>query len=287
MTLRRSHEDRRCRDRGTAGRTSLMTAAVLALGLTGLARAEDLPEAEKVLDRYIKVTGGRSAYENCKTRVTKGTLEVMGMGMKGAVSMFQSGSHKSYMTVEFEGMGKTEEGFDGQVAWEKNAMMGARIKEGPERNLASRSADLLADLNWREHFPQVKTVALEDVDGKPSYKVEMSPKEGAPEYRFYDKETGLLLKATTVLTTHMGEIPVEAFFDDYKEAQGITLPHKLTQKVAMQQVVLTFNEVTHNADIPSERFTLPDDVKALIEAEKKKSEEKVPAAAETPKEDEP
>ncbi len=251
-----------------------MCGVLAALPLVGRAAppqtqpASDLPKAETILDRYVDVTGGKAAYEKCKNRVSRGTLEVPAANLKGTVTIYHAAPDKMYSVTEIPGIGPVLEGCNGEVAWEHNPMMGPRLKEGSEKATALREAVFNAELNWRKIFKKAETVALEDVNGKPAYKVELTPAEGNAEIRHYDKESGLLVKSTFALSTKMGDIPVEIVLSDYKETGGIKVPQKATQTVAGQTVVLTFESVEHNAELPADRFDLPPEVKALLDKPK-------------------
>jgi hypothetical protein len=106
-------------------------------------------------------------------------------------------------------------------------------------------------------------VGSEDVEGKPAWKVEMTPKEGKPETFYFDKETMLLVRTTATITTPLGEIPVDALMGDYRAVDGIQTPFTLTQKAMSQVIVMKFDKVQYNARIAADRFDLPPAVKAL------------------------
>jgi hypothetical protein len=184
--------------------------------------------------------------------------------------MFQKDG-KSYTAIDLPGIGKVEEGFDGKVAWESNSIQGARIKEGEERALVARASRLSILDIWREFYTSAKTVGSEDVNGKPAWKVEMTPKEGKPETLYFDKESGLMVRSTQTVTMAMavtmamGEIPVESEVSDYRVVDGIKTAFTMTQKAMGQVMVMHFDKVTYNAEIPPDRFDLPAAVQALAD----------------------
>ena len=53
-----------------------MLAAMIVTALLAPAMLLAAPSGEEVMDNYIKVTGGKEAYEKVKSRVTKNTLEL-------------------------------------------------------------------------------------------------------------------------------------------------------------------------------------------------------------------
>lgn len=111
----------------------------------------------------------------------------------------------------------------------------------------------------------METVAEEKVEDKPAYKVVLTPAEGAPESRFFDKESGLLVKVATTVKTPMGEIPTESFVSDYRKVDGVLTPHKVRQMVLVQELTITVDKVENNVKIPDSRFAIPDDVKKLLD----------------------
>ncbi len=230
--------------------------------LAPLLFAADLPSADKLLQLSLDRSGGAQALAKAKNAVMTGTVEMAGHNITGPVELYQDGS-KSYTVINLPGIGKVEEGFDGETAWEMNALQGARIKDGEEKAAIERSSKISLLSSWRDYYKQGKTIGAEDVEGKPAWKVEMTPKEGKPETFFFDKDTMLLVRTTATITTPLGEIPVDALMGDYRVVDGIKTPFMMTQKAMSQVIVMKFDKVQYNAAIAADRFELPPAVKAL------------------------
>ncbi len=254
----------------------IMGGLVVLFASTTTTRAEDLPKADTILDRYIEVTGGKAKYEALKNVVFQANLEAApGMSLK--LKSYQAPPDKMYVAVEIPGMGQSEQGYSNGVAWEKTAGMPPRIRSGDEATEFKNDAEFNRELRWRDAYKEVKTLGVEDVDGKPAYKVELIPKEGETAQNLYDKESGLLLRSLSKKKGPMGEATVEINFSDYKEAGGVKFAHKMVVKSGPQAVTMVFEKYEVNVDIPADRFDLPADVKALAEKEKSaKPEEKKP-----------
>jgi hypothetical protein len=223
--------------------------------------AED-PTPEAIMDKFIEATGGRAAYEKVKTEVATGTLELTSMGMSGTLTSYKSAPDKNYTVIDFAGMGKAEEGSNGEVAWKINGMEGSVVKKGDERAVALRNGALNAELRWKDFYKKAELAGSEDVGGKPCYKVVLTPNEGDAETRYYDKTTHLLTKVVVPTSTANGPMTVELTLADYKEEDGITSPHTINQKVPNMDIVIKIDNVKRNVDIPANRFDLPDDIKA-------------------------
>ena len=231
----------------------------------------DCPKADVILDKYIEATGGKTAYENVHNNVVKATF-MAGMGMQGSVTIYGAEPNKSYSIVESESIGTVERGFDGEVAWEKSTMQGPRIIKGPERVFRVRDAEFHPELLWRDLYKNVECVGVETVNDKECCKVVMTPTEGSPETRFYDKDTGLLVKTETVIDTAMGQIPIEMFVSDYRKEDDLLVPHQYDQVMPMGKQVMMIQSVENNVDMPADRFDLPDEIKALLKQEKESAE---------------
>lgn len=230
----------------------------------GAARAEDLPKAETILDDAIKAMGGKDAFLKVKNRVVKGSMELPAAGLKGTLTMIQAESGKMTTTVDFAAIGKTVQGTDGKDAWEDSPITGARLLKGEELANTLRQADIRGDVEWRKYYEKVETVGVEDVEGKPAYKVVMTPKEGKPETGFYDKASKLEVKSIQSVKSPQGEIEVEAFIVEWKEFDGIKMPVKTKQKILTQELTMSIDEVKQNVDLPEDTFAPPADVKKLL-----------------------
>jgi hypothetical protein len=229
--------------------------------------AQEVPSGDTLLQRFIDRSGGAEAYARAKNVAMTGTVELAGRNINGKVSVMQEGE-KSYTVMDLPGIGPVEEGFDGEIAWSTSALQGPRILDGDEKIAVKRASSLASFSSWRDVYKEAKTIGPEDVDGKPAWKVEMVPKEGKPETFFFDKESGLLVRITTVLGTPIGEIPSETTLSDYRAIDGILTSFRMTQKAMNQNIVMKFDRIVYNESIPKGRFELPASVKALQDKKK-------------------
>ncbi|MGA3187307.1 MAG: hypothetical protein ABSF22_09365 [Bryobacteraceae bacterium] len=245
--------------------------ALLALAPFALCQDEPLPKAETILDHYVEVTGGKAAYDKRTNEIAYGTLEFKAQGLKGAVTRYSAAPAQEYLVMEIEGVGKLESGMDHGVVWEKNVMLGPRIKSGAERAQSLREGTFNASVYWRDQYPKVETTGAEMLDGELCYKVVLTPKEGNPETMYFQKKSGLAVKITTVAVSQMGDIPFEVVSSDYKTFGGVSMPTKITQKAGGQEFTITINDVKTNQPLPADRFEPPAEIKALLSkaAEKK------------------
>ena len=243
-----------------------MTRLILLLlcGLGALCAAGETPKAEAILDRYLEVTGGKAAYEKIHSEVSKGTMDLAGRGIKGALLSYQAEPNLEYTMVELEGIGKVESGSDGDVFWERSAITGPRIKDGDEREEISRAAIFNPHLHWRKIYEKAEVGGAESVEGEECVKLVLTPKAGSPVTEWYSKKTGLLMKQSSVHKTSMGEIPAEALLKDYKPVGGLTMPFTRVSKFAGQEIQIHLDSIEFNGEIPKDKFNLPEEIKTLL-----------------------
>lgn len=233
--------------------------------ISAAAFAADEIKPEAILDKYVEVTGGKAAYEKIHSEIANGTLEIQGMGISGKLTSYRAAPDKSYTVIDLGAIGKAEEGSDGKVAWSINAQEGARIKEGDERAIALRNDAMHIETHWRDFYKKADLAGSEDVGGKPCYKLVLTPNEGSPETRYYEKGSNLLVKAVIQVHTPDGSTTAELLLSDYKDEGGIVIPHSITQKLPSVEVLVKIESVEHNPEIPAGRFDLPAEIKALVD----------------------
>jgi len=247
---------------------SVKASLALALAFTGVLAAADLPKGETLLDKYIEATGGKAAYARIHSDMTTGTMEFKAMGLKGKITTYAAEPDKKYSEVVLDGIGKMQEGSNGEVAWSLSAMQGPRVKDGDEKAETLLQAKFNSDLNWRDLYKTAETVGLETVEGKECYKVVLTPKAGNPSTRWYDKETNLLVKMSMTSKSAMGDIQADTAVSDYRKEGDVLAPHKMIVKAGPMELVATVDSVQHNPEIAKDRFEIPGEVKALLQKAK-------------------
>jgi hypothetical protein len=226
--------------------------------------ASKLPTAEAILDRYIEVTGGRTAYKSIHNILSRGTFQLVGMPSLGKYTAYEAEPNKTRTIFDFDGGEKDEQGTIEDIAWEKSSRAGPRLIEGEEKAVAMRESTFNSMLNWRNLYTKAECVGTEKVGERACYKVVLAPAVGKPLTQYFDIESGLLLKSFIILTSPAGEIRSENLYDDYrKENVEVLFPHKLVHRIVNEEMVILLESVRCNVDIAWYRFDLPPEVKAL------------------------
>jgi zinc protease len=247
-------------------------AALAAAGVLVSAEARAQPKppgGDAVLDRYVAAIGGRDAYAKFNNRLIKARLEVPAAGLSMTVTNWNARPDKARTLVESDVVGRIERGFDGAVGWEISITQGPRILDGVQLDNAARESRFDGLVAWREWVVSAENQGAADVDGKPAWKILVTPKRGTPQTCFFEQATSLLVKIEMVVPTVTGDVPTETFVGDYREVSGVRLPHRTRQRVGGQELVTVFESVTYNAEFPAGQFDLPKEIQALLASRRK------------------
>jgi hypothetical protein len=229
-------------------------------------KAADLPDAATIIENYIQATGGRDAYEKHHNMKMTGSFSMPAMGISAPLTTYQQAPNKGYTLIASQAFGTIESGSNGDIQWEKTMMTGAKIKDGEEKAVADRQGTFNMMLRWQDFFTSAETMAVEDVDGHPCYKVVMTPLEGSPEISWFDVETGLMVKSSMTITGDMGTISIDLYPSDYRDVDGVLVPFVAKQVLmGMQEMVVAAETVEWDVEIPVGTFDLPEDILALQE----------------------
>lgn len=238
--------------------------ALLVVSLPLLNAEEALPSAQTVIDHFIAATGGKAAWEARHSQVEHATIEFAAQGLKGTLIIYEAAPDKYLGVTELPGIGKISTGSNGDVAWENSALQGPRIKQGAERAESLREGAFNAPLYWQKLYLKGETASSETVEGHDCYKIVLTPQEGKPMTEFYDKKSGLMIKTLATVSSQFGDVSAEIIYDDYHKDGDLLSPHRLVNRAAQQEFVITIQSVDVNPDLPKDRFDLPAEIEALL-----------------------
>jgi hypothetical protein len=213
--------------------------------------------AEQVLEKHVEAIGGRAAMEKHSTLTMKGTIEVVGMGMKGPIEVYSKAPNKLLVTTEIPGFGTSKQGFNGTVAWSSDPVSGMRELSGVELAQFKRGATFAAEARWRELWKSAELTGTQKVGDREAYVVKLTPAEGNPTTNYYDAATFLLLRSDTTQEGPMGTFPTTTSFSDYREVSGVKLPFGMEQQAATVTLRFNFTEATYGTPIDDATFEKP------------------------------
>jgi len=216
------------------------------------ANADEPKTADEVIAKHIEAIGGREKLDSVKS------MRMTGKSLAG-------GGIEIPITIEFKRPNKvhiefTVQAFDGKTGWFIIPFMG---KTDPEKmppdmvEMIEDQADLDGPLvDYKKKGHKVELVGKDDVEGSETYKLKVTKKSGNTEYHFLDTEYFVLIQTKGKRKFQGTEIEFTIKYGDYKEVDGLLLAHSIRQGGMGGD--MTFEKVELNADIPDDRFTMPE-----------------------------
>jgi hypothetical protein len=219
-----------------------ISAALVAFGLLinlcGAGRAEDKAEAQKIIDKAIKASGGEENLKKWKslTWKSKGNIHIAGNPAPFTGEWAMTWPEKSRMSVDLDlggqkftfmlvyNSGKGWQSMNGNT----EELAQDRLDEQKENAYAGGVARLLP---LKDKAYTLSVVGETKVDNKPVVGVKVSSKGHRDVTLYFDKATSLLAKTETNVKDETGtEVKQETLFSDYKDVDGVKQPLKVTIK---------------------------------------------------------
>jgi hypothetical protein len=229
------------------------------------ATEEGLPTPEQIIEKNIRATGGKEAYEKIKNRKTEMTGRVVPFGIEAKAIYYQERPNKFYALTDLGARGKERSGSDGKIAWVISPISGDRVLKGEE--LANKLLDNSfngAD-GYDTPYKMMKTEGIEEINGKSCYKVVKTPERGSTRTTYYDKESFLIVKSVTDLITQQGTISAETYYEDMQQVDGIFFPHRITTFLMGKEYnEIILDKIELNIEMPEGIFEMPEEIKAIM-----------------------
>jgi len=215
---------------------------------------------DDIVSKHVAALGGADKLKAVKTIRSTGKATI-GPGIVTPVTITQArpGSFRLELAIQ----GKTfVQATDGTTAWMLNPFQGATAPEKMSADDAkdvNESADIDGVLvDWKAKGHTVELLGKEDFEGTEVYKLKITLKSGQVRYSYLDASTFLVLKETTKRKRDTTEIETEMIFGDYKDEQGLMLPHSTESRAGGQlQFQMTIEKIEVNPEVDKSIFAMP------------------------------
>lgn len=227
------------------------------------APAGELPDAKRLIDRYVQAIGGRAAVLAPTSSHARGRFEIPAAGVRAELEIFVAQPDRMLTVITIPGLGEVRSGFDGTVGWSLDPMMGPRRFTGAELEATREQAQMLAAVRDPSLFTATETTELVEMGGEPCYRVRYLWRSGRETFDCFSSATGLLVASVATQVSPMGSAEVVTLFGEHRTFGGIRMPTRITQIAAGQQQVLVIDEVDFD-DVDPAVFELPAEIRALV-----------------------
>jgi hypothetical protein len=239
--------------RSQRGRLSLITCLSGALiVLTVQAALPQSMTADQIIEKNIAARGGLKAWRSIQTMTMSGKMDA---GGKPNVQLpfVMKMKRPRMLRIEIEFAGKTAlQVYDGTNGWKVRPFLGRNeVEPFTPAEMESFADNLPLDGCLIDHEAkgiQVELAGEEKVEGRNSYKLKITTKEGRERYLWVDAESFLEIKIEGTPRRLDGKMhKVEVYYRNYAPVSGLTMPFaletvvenvKLTRKINIEKVLL-------------------------------------------------
>lgn len=218
--------------------------------------AEEVALVEQIFTRYTEAVGGQEAIDRVTSYKTKGTFELA--GRRGSVEVWGKDPNKKLTIIEFPVVGTVKKGFDGETQWVQTPA--GTVTDSSEQEIAEveRDADIYRAGKIKNLYEKVKLDRKAWLSGRDVYMIEGIPAKGPSEKLFFDVENGLLVRWDMARKhPQRGTVFVKVHLDDYKDVDGVKVPHKVRFAFESFSFTITIDELQHNVAINDAVFKKP------------------------------
>jgi tetratricopeptide (TPR) repeat protein len=216
-------------------------------------KSGSLPSVDELLAKYVEATGGAKAINAVTSRVSKGTVDLAGVSRGGAYESYAQAPNKSLIVMQAHPIGTIKLGFNGRNGW-ASSTQGVRALKGVELATVQRDSDFYGILRTKNNYAKVTLEGLSKIGFRDVYVVDFQPAVGAVERVYLDSQTYLPVRMNTARTNGAVTEPVEVYFDDWREVDGVKYPFSISQRFPKLTISVNLTEIRHNVPIDAKLF---------------------------------
>lgn len=214
---------------------------------------------DEIIAKNIEARGGYDKLKAVKSM--KFTGKMMAQGMEMPTTYIAKRPNKLRIEATMQGQTMVQ-AYDGETAWWIFPFMGnpepQKMPEDQARETINQ-ADIEGHLvDYKKKGHKVELIGKEDMEGTEVYKLKLTLKNGDVQYIYLDGEYFIELKQTTKSKRQGVEFEVDTFYGDYKEVNGLMIPHSIESKASGNTVMqITLEKFEVDVDVDDSIFEMP------------------------------
>jgi len=237
--------------------------AITAAALLLSAQRSASPSGREIVQRYVAAIGGEAALKSVKSLRRRGKFEITGQNITAEFEELAARPDNLLLKADITGVGHTEQGVAGGIAWTVDPQTGPRLLKDRERDEALADAQFDGPLHPADRVKELTMVGQVEFDGRPSFKVKVLLTSGVEQDEYFDASTGFQIGSEAQRATPLGVVPTTAILREYKKFGPLMQPTMLVQKALFIEQVLRITSVEYDV-VPADAFEPPAAIKALL-----------------------
>ena len=229
----------------------LLLSSLFLVFFTFPAMAQD---ARKIVDQYVKASGGSKALSQLRSLALEGSISP-GDQSPGGSFTFDTRRPNRYYFELICGPSRLIEAFNGKSAWRELEPGHPVTLSGPEAAEVAAAAQIANTrlLDLKGNKLSVTWVGHATVEGRDAEQIEVVTASGAKREEFFDSQTHLLVKDSAAVAGATREI----LYGDYRPEGGVPLAHRLVLRLGDASYRIDVTRATLNETIPEHVFDFP------------------------------
>ena len=235
-----------------------LTVAVVSAVSSSATIAQELT-LEQVIDNHYRALGGLDKVKSVVSRRMVGRMTMQPAGEAGFTLVSKRPS-KARMEITVQGQTGIQ-AFDGENGWMFLPFMGQTAPELMPPDMANamrEEADFDGPLvDYREKGHALTLLGLGDVEGTATYELELTHRNGEVTTYHLNAESFLPMLTESNRSVQGTQLHVQTILSDYREVNGMMIPHSIEVIQDMGSQTLTIELVEHNIEIDDTQFVMP------------------------------
>ncbi len=210
-------------------------------------------EAGKIVDQYVKASGGSRALGRIQTLALEGSFTSED-GKTGTYTLDTKLPNRYYSEL-LVGEKNLIEAYNGKSAWHQTAAGELGTLVGPEGMQLEAAAQYYNSrlLNLKKSKITLVFVGHAQVRGRDALQLEVTTATGMKRQVFFDPQTHLLVKEAATV----GGVEEGILYDDYQTVDGVKLPYKIELHRGSDKYDIAVTRAVINGTIGERVFDFP------------------------------
>jgi hypothetical protein len=211
------------------------------------------PEAEQILDKFLKAIGGEQNAAALTSFTAKGTFQTFGIPTKYSLDLYAKAPAERAVIVHNLADGEMIDAFDGRNAWIQQPSQLAPLplleRTGGEVDAARLTAALDFPAQIKKLLTQWRVGGPATIDDRDFTMVQGTINGKFPVNLYFEDETGLLARTVTYADSPVGLAPMQVDYSDYRDLNGVKVPYKEIVTWLDGKSVIQLSEIKANVAI--------------------------------------
>jgi len=220
---------------------------------TTLKPAPEDVTAQSVIDMYIKSAGGKKKLESLKSFKQTFTANMGGMQLNGVVQV--KTPNKFLNEISMGGNVVQKQVLNGDKG-AMSGMQGSKPFTPEEVAEVKEEAIIIPELLYSNSSYEMELLGIDKKADQNVYAIEITKPSGAQQTNYYSTESGLLVASISTSEGPQGSVMEETVYMDYKQVDGVSLPHTMKVAAGPQKIEMTVNEIALNPKIDDSVFAV-------------------------------